>query len=414
MLTPEILLGRARGLCAMILVPGLLASCATVDEQGTEAAACAAGPALSVHCGLTPTTGFDPTGRLWASYVVGEFVYVAWSDDIGSSWSRPVRANAAPEPVYTNGENRPKVAFGPDGEIYVSWTKVTEGSFAGDIRFTRSTDGGRHFEPVRTVNDDGLQTSHRFETLYTDPGGNVYLAWLDKRDQVRMAEEDGAYRGAALYYTVSTDGGRTFAANRKVADHSCECCRIALTGTPDGAVAAFWRHIYDDNIRDHGFTILGPEGVLLNPQRPAVDNWHIEACPHHGPAMASAGDGRYHLAWFTLGERHGIFYGRYDPKLRQLDRVHPVAARGASHPHLAQGTGALYLAWKSFDGERTHAMLIRSADAGRSWSAPVSLASTAGASDHPLLVGSEGRIWLSWHTGDEGLRLVPVGSEGGS
>ena len=45
----------------------------------------------------------------------------------------------------------------------------------------------------------------------------------------------------SLYYTWSKDNGVTFAKNIKVADYSCECCRIAMSETHQGDAAAFWR-----------------------------------------------------------------------------------------------------------------------------------------------------------------------------
>ncbi len=395
----------------------MLAGCArqpmTMHMDAAEAT-CAFTPAISVHCGRTPTTAYDPDGRLWVSYVVGEHVYVAWSDDQGKQFSEPVRVNAEPEPVYTNGENRAKVAFGRNGEIYVSWTKVLDGPFFGDIRFTRSVDGGKSFEPVRTINDDGLTTSHRFESMLVTSTGNIFMAWLDKRDMVAAEAAGRKYIGAALYYTWSSDDGVTFAKNIKVADYSCECCRIAMSETQHGDVAAFWRHIYNETTRDHGFAELATDGVVTPAQRATDDNWKIEACPHHGPAMVTATDGTYHLSWFTLGDaRKGIFYGRYSPELGVIENLFPVAAAGASHPSLARVGDRLYLVWKQFDGEKTTIKLLISVDEGASWQPASVVADTADASDHPLLITADEQVFLSWHTGGEGLRVIPLNRAGG-
>ena len=43
--------------------------------------------------------------------------------------------------------------------------------------------------------------------------------------------------------------------------------------------------------------------------RVAEDKWNIDACPHHGPAIAISAGGAYHVAWFTEGDaRQGLFY----------------------------------------------------------------------------------------------------------
>jgi len=376
----------------------------TASEAKPE---CTFSPFNSVHCGRTPTTTIDNKGRLWIAYVIGEHVYVSYSDDMGKNFSAPVTVNAEPEEIYTNGENRAKVAIGNKGEIYVSWTVVRDGPFYGDIRFSRSLDGGENFEPVRTVNDDGLQTSHRFETLFVDSNENIYLAWLDKRDLVEKQSLGETYNGAALYYTVSQNNGRTFSKNTKVADYSCECCRVALSETQDGNVAAFWRHIFGENTRDHGFAILAPNKVVSFEGRITNDDWEIDACPHHGPSMITGNGDNYHLSWFTLGDkRKGIFYGRYNHQNKILENLKTIATTGSSHPYITKFRDTLFLVWKQFDGEKTNINLLVSTDEGQSWDDSRLITSTTGASDHPLLISDNEMVFLSWHTSEEGLRLI--------
>ncbi|MEX2353625.1 MAG: exo-alpha-sialidase, partial [Gammaproteobacteria bacterium] len=209
----------------------------------------------------------------------------------------------------------------------------------------------------------------------------------------------------------SSDAGRTFAPNRKVADYSCECCRIAMAETPERDVAVFWRHIFGENlhIRDHGFAVIGKDRVITPLQWATRDNWELEGCPHHGPSMVSAGDGSYHISWFTLGdERKGIFYGRYHPGTGQLDNLSTMATVGASHPYIARIGSNLMLVWKQFDGDKTNIRLAVSRDDGNTWQPETTVISTSGASDHPLLITHSGAGWLSWHTSDEGLRIIPL------
>ena len=51
---------------------------------------------------------------------------------------------------------------------------------------------------------------------------------------------------------------------------------------------------------------------------------------------------------------------------------------------------------------------ITSPDDGKTWSAPAELATTADASDHPLLVSNGAHAFLSWMTRAEGYRLLPL------
>jgi len=364
----------------------------------------------SVHCGRTPTAVFDNEGKLWIAFEYGGRVYVSMAEDDLESLSAPVAVNADGEEIDVNGENRPKIAVGSGGEIYVSWTRKLPGGFNGEIRFSRSVDGGASFELARTINDDGLVTGHRFETLVVDASDNVYLAWIDKRDLVAATEAGQPYAGAAVYYAVSTDRGKTFTENRRVAAHSCECCRIAAAETAAGGVALFYRAIFGDNVRDHAFAVVDAQGVTSPMLRATDDEWHIDACPHHGPALASAGAGAFDLAWFTNGEaRKGVYYARFSPGNGTMTRLSVVSTDpSAGHPSLARVPGTLLVAWKEFTGEQTVVRLSESHDDGRTWSEPVVRASTLRDSDHPFLVTRGDAAFLSWHTADEGLRVLPV------
>lgn len=404
-------LGRNALISVLLLMGVATASAHTQQHASDPGNGCAkktVGP--SVHCGMTPTGLFDGQGRFWVVFVSGEYLYLSHSEDEGKSYNPAVKINKEAESIYSDGENRPKLAFGLHGEIYVSWTQKTNGRFTGDIRFSRSLRKGKTFEPVRTINDDGLLTSHRFDSLLVDDKGHIYLAWLDKRDQWAAKEKGKSYTGSAVYYTVSTDQGKSFAGNRKVADNACECCRMSISKSKDSGAALFWRHIFANNVRDHAFAVLGEKGVSRAMQQASHDNWQIEACPHHGPSMTWASN-HYHMAWFTnAAEKKGIYYGYYNPGTQKMESERSISeAASASHPFILNHQDrSLLLVWKAFDGEKTIINLTESADHGKTWKANQVIAHSSGASDHPFLLNDKDAVYLVWQTQNEGMRLIPV------
>ena len=68
----------------------------------------------------------------------------------------------------------------------------------------------------------------------------------------------------------------------------------------------------------------------------------------------------------------------------------------------------VWLAWKEFDGNQTVIRAQHSRDAGHTFATPVTLAASASASDHPLLVSDGVHALLSWNSVAEGHRLVPL------
>lgn len=359
--------------------------------------------------GLAVSAAFDDAGRLWRAEARAGHVWLSQSEDKGRSFSPPVAVNAAPENIAADGENRPKIAVAGQ-RVYVSWTQSLDKPYTGNVRFSRSLDGGKTFSGPVTVNDDHALISHRFDSLLVDGQGRIHLVWLDKRD-ARAAQASGTpYAGAALYHAVSEDGGQTFGANRKLAAHSCECCRVVTALDRDGQPLVFWRHIFGRNVRDHALLKLDGRS---EPVRISYDQWEVDACPHHGPALAVAGDGARHLAWFNNAPaRHGLFYARMeaDGTLSRPLSFGDYDAQ-AAHPSVLAVGGRVVLAWKEFDGERAVVRAMLSADGGRSWQAPRRVADAAGASDHPLLIADGEVPYLSWNTAQEGYRLLPLALE---
>lgn len=364
----------------------------------------------SPHCGRVPTPAFDAQGRLWLAFSEHGHVYVAGSADRGKTFDPPVAVNRVPEAIYDDGENRPKLASGPDGELFVSWTHKTPGRYSGDVRFVRSLDGGQRFEEPLTVNDDHALISHRFDAMQVDGKGHIHLVWIDKRDQAAAKQAGTDYAGAALYTAVSEDRGKSFGPNRKLVDHSCECCRISLALDAHDKVTALWRHVYPVNLRDHAIARLDDAPIAGLPTKATDDGWQVDGCPHHGPSLAIDAQQKAHLAWFSQGDKHrGLSYGRFDLASGKMEFEQSIdATAAASRPQVLVTGNAVFRAWKRFDGSNTALMVSRSSDHGTSWTKAAAVASTADASDHPLLVSDGQQAYVSWQTRAEGYRLIPL------
>jgi hypothetical protein len=357
---------------------------------------------------LAVSAAFDARGRLWQVSIADGFVIVRRSDDRGRSVAPPVRVNREAARIAGDGDNRPKIALARDGTIYVSYTEHLAEPFAGHVYLSRSTDDGRSFSvPVR-VNDDGAPISHRFESLAVDAAGRVHLVWIDKRDQAAARARGTPYTGAALYHATLDGPGERPSANRKLTDHSCECCRLALAFETDGTPVVAWRHIYGRNTRDHALLRLDGKSA---PSRIAHDGWEIDACPHHGPSLAIDAAGAYHVVWFTGAPgREGLHYAHSTDRGASwgAPRAFGNAPAQAARPYVLATGRALHVAWKEFDGQATVVYAMRSDDGGVTWSTPTALARSASASDHPLLIADGATVYLSWYAAAEGYRLIPL------
>ncbi len=146
-------------------------------------------------------------------------------------------------------------------------------------------------------------------------------------------------------------------------------------------------------------------------RRVSIDDWKIDACPHHGPSLAIAPDGSYHAAWFTDGAaRRGLFYARADNADAPFSEPRALSSpdRQPARPYLLSDGKLLHLVWKEFDGTKSSVKWQFSSDSGRTWSEAKTVADTDDASDHPLLIAHKGHAYLSWLTKTEGYRLIPL------
>lgn len=368
-------------------------------------------PPLAVGAAL------DPSGRLWLAQVRDGRLTISHSANGTSHFSPASAVTPGPETITADSENRPKIVVGADGIVHVSWTQNLGARMTGFIRYARSTDGGKSFSSPVTLNSDRQIISHRFDTLATDGQGGVAVAWLDARARIGKVPKGSPQTQVSVYAAVSRDGGATFAPDRMVAEHSCQCCRTGMTWTPRGPVV-FWRHVFGKNIRDFAIADLAG-GPLL---RVTDDVWAVDGCPHHGGGIAADGRGNLHIVWFTAGiTRQGIFYRRLasadfsaQGQLTGVAEMSPPLPLGQAnnqpgHPAVVASGDRILLAWREFDGERYSVWAMLSADAGAHWGAPVRLAGTKNAADYAVPVIDDKRTLVVWNTADEGVRVLPVG-----
>ena len=120
-----------------------------------------------------------------------------------AQWSDPQVLSTGTDEIAADGENRPKIAFGPSGWAVITYTQPLPKPYTGNIRMMRSEDGGKTFGQPFTVHDDRQIITHRFESVAFDGQGQLFTVWVDKRDQVKAPDKPDA--GAAIYRKVSRE-----------------------------------------------------------------------------------------------------------------------------------------------------------------------------------------------------------------
>ena len=369
---------------------------------------------------LALSVTFDAQGDLWRVAEKEGYIWLDTSHDLGKTFSKPVQVNPQPQKIGADGEARPKITIGPQGYIYLTWTEALKKPFAGYIWFARSTNQGKSFEKPYIVHQDRAEITHRFDALNISKNGKVTVAWVDKRDLIAAKAAGKVYDGAAIYYARSLDNGASFTTEQKLADGSCECCRIAFTNKPDGTAVAMWRHVFAGSERDHMLAEI-PRNAEQAPavKRATFGRWKIDGCPHHGAALASGGEDKdwwgYHMAWFDggnddAGKNASLFYARMDGEAWVSSPAKKFGnhKNQAGHPALLSIGEKVWLVWRETDAKASMIMGMFSDDGGRNWGEVKMIARTADQADYPQLITKDRQAYLAWNTLKDGLQLIPL------
>lgn len=101
-----------------------------------------------------------------------------------------------------------------NNNVYMLASVIPTGANNGsDVMFVRSTDSGKTFSSPVRVNDDPVNHNkwHWLGTLSVAPNGRIDSVWLDTRNAANNTDSQ-------LFYSYSTDGGATWAANVAVSN----------------------------------------------------------------------------------------------------------------------------------------------------------------------------------------------------
>ncbi len=336
-----------------------------------------------------PATTAAPDGTFYVSWVNHEAkqadVMVAHFDQNGAMQGSAVRVNRQPGTATAWRGDQPSIAVAPDGALYVLWTlRVNAGEKHGtDIYLSVSNDGGKTFATETKVNDDKAPGPHGMHSLAVAKDGRIYAGWLDERNvhtPKPSTKADGHHMESNrdVYVSYSTDGGRTFSKNQKVAADACPCCKTSLAVATDGTLYAGWRQVLPGNFR-HIAVASSTDGgsSFSSPVVVSDDRWFLQGCPVSGPSLSvDRASAKLKVVWYAAGEggAPGVYFAESTDKARSFSPrqlVSQETIRGT--PSLTTGNDKAIAFWQTADAIETKMRELGNAGAALSVAANAEL-----------------------------------------
>lgn len=308
-----------------------------------------------------PATGVAPDGSFYVAWVNHEpnnraDVMIGHYEP-GKTPSAAVRVNPEAGTATAWRGDQPSVAVGNNGNVYVVWTTRVEsdGRKGTDLYLSVSSDMGQTFGAPVKINDDKVPAAHGMHSVGVAGDGRIYVSWLDERNVAApkpSTKADGHHMesNSELFIADSTDGGRTFSPNRKIASDACPCCKTALAVAADGTIYIGWRHVLPGNYRHIALTTSTDAGATFS--KPVIvsdDKWVLHGCPVSGPSLSVAKNGTLKVLWYAAGEANtpGLYVAESSDRGRSFSGRQLIAQGGVrGTPVLAAGTNSDVAVWE--------------------------------------------------------------------
>jgi hypothetical protein len=236
-----------------------------------------------------------------------------------------------PQPVNVVGESNafstfsraPSFILDTGGFVHIVWMGQKNEQTQTDIWYSWSYDNGKHWAiPLSVVDADDSSTYYQdYPSIACDSSGNLYIAFIDYRETQR---KHTPY--ADVYFTRSTDAGKTWSKNKKVDSlpsgigGASEASVPKIEVSPEGHIYIAYR----GNIKTDRRIWLArsfDKGLTFEPSLMIQDSdWYVAICPGTPPSLALDKNERAHIVWRVarvdhldpnVGESH-LYYATVD------------------------------------------------------------------------------------------------------
>jgi len=329
----------------------------------------------------------------------GDLATLKFAERTPTGWTA-ARNVASGRDWFVNWADVPSVMRLPSGTLVAHWLqKSGADTYAYDVRLSYSKDDGKTWSASVIPHHDGTKTEHGFASLFP-LGDGLGAIWLDGRNMKSAAGHDDHGGGGGVMTVHFGRFDRDFKqVEESVVDaRVCECCPTAATVTSEGVIAAF-RDRSDAEIRDI-YTSRLVNGKWSTPAAVHADGWKIAACPVNGPALSASGR-NVAASWFTVKGEQGQAYLAFSADAGRTYgapiRIDDGGSLGRVDVTLVPDGSAAVATWIEFADQRSQ-FRARRIDRNGARSAPVTIAGLAAgrASGYPRMALNGRELVFAW------------------
>lgn len=392
---------------AAILI-GVIAATVATPASWLTAGATQATPALAPQPIPSPATGSAAQPQLSVSSRgvllswierAGDLATLKFAERTTTGWSK-ARTVASGRDWFVNWADVPSVMRLPNGTIVAHWLqKSGADTYAYDVRLSYSKDDGATWSPSFLPHRDGAKREHGFASLFP-LGDGLGAIWLDGRNMASAAghDEHGGTGGVMTVYFGRFDRNFKQVEESVVDARVCECCPTAATVTSEGVIAAF-RDRSPNEIRDI-YTSRLVNGKWSEPAPIHADGWNIAACPVNGPALSASGR-NVAASWFTVKAEQGQAYLAFSADAGRSYgapiRVDDGGSLGRVDVALLPDASAAFATWLEFAEQRAQFRIRRiGRDGSRSAAVTIAGVSNNRSSGYPRMALNGRELVFAW------------------
>ena len=311
----------------------------------------------------------------------------------GDKWL-PASDVVTDDKMFVNWADLPSVLSLGDGRWVSHWlSKSAAATYAYDIMLAFSDDDGRTWGAAVRPHRDDTATEHGFVSIRPD-GDTAALLWLDGRETVTAAGNQPGGGMTLRAATIAPNG--KLSSEQLVDDLVCDCCQTDVAVASKGPVAVY-RDRSVEEIRDVYVTRF-IDGAWRPGVAIADDGWEISGCPVNGPAIDAEGD-LVVVAWFSAANDRPVVRAALSANSgRTFGAPLEIASTGVSG-HVGVVTidsTSAAISWVESDQHGSHAINLRAITI----SGELGPVATVGRSDlrriYPQLERSNDLLILVW------------------